>query len=326
MKRFAWPTLAGLLLAAGIFWFRFAPEPPPSERSRAGLQGAVSNLALYTWPGASGEGARHLVRQERFDKAGRLIESIEYRRDGTLVSRRMREYQDGRLSAETLQTNGTFRRDRHHYDSSGLWLRAERRGAAGQLLETRRLTNRESVPLRAIAEEYADRYDTGKWARDVSLQGRVMSGLIDAPDGSRLGHWRETRDEQGRLLESATWRGPGSSRIRIKVYGGATLLRDTLLVDGVLKESAFFATSPDGEKIRTVIHHAQDGAPLRRVVETRAETRLLSREILENSGIAGWVEFFRYPEEDRHGNWLFREKLDATGHLLERQRRRIRYF
>ena len=326
MKRVAWLALAGLLLAAGIVWCRLATESPTSERSRAGLQGAVRSLALYAAPGTAGDGARYLARQERFDKAGRLIESVEYRRDGTVASRRLRTYQDGRLLAETIEVAGEFRRDRHHYDPAGALLRVERRSAAGRLLETRRVTNRESVPLRAIAEEYAERYDTGKWARDISLHGRVVSGRIDAPDGARLGHWRETRDGQGRLLESVTRRGRGSSRVRIKVYAGDTLLRDTLLVDDVPKESVFFATGAGNEMIRTLIQHALDGAPLRRIIETRAEKRLISRQVLENSGIVGWSELFRYPEQDRYGNWLIREKLDAAGQLLEQQRRRIRYF
>lgn len=286
----------------------------------------MRSIALYALPGNGTSGARYLLRQDRFDRDGNLVESTDFRRDGAITSRLVRTYRRGLLRTETRESAGSMERDSHHYDADGAWVRRERYAADGRLLDVKRLVRRESVPLHTIAEEYAERYDSGKWAQDVSHDGDVATGIIETVQGIRLARWRETRDRRGRLLESATWHLAGQSRVRILVYRGDTVVRDTLLLDGTLRESAFFNTTPDGEVVKTVIHHASDGAPLRRIVETAVNDRVLSRETLENSGIAGATELFQYRDEDARGNWLFLDRRNAAGDLLAQRERRIHYF
>ncbi|MEC9341157.1 MAG: hypothetical protein VX663_06720 [Pseudomonadota bacterium] len=328
MGRLVWPAAAvsALLLATLFIWLVQTPDSPPTERTLAGLHGPVHSVFLYDLPEGNDNAARVLSRQDRFDTAGRLIDSTTFLPDGTIATRLTRTFESGLLVSEIREGDGRFHRDRHFHDAAGAWVRRERRVGNGELLEVKRLLRREAVPLRSLTEEYADRYDTGKWAKEVAIDAMAESGVIEAKDGTLLARWRKTSDSHGRLLESATWRNSGDSTARIRVYGADGLQRDTLIVDGVLRESAFFEADPDGNLVTTIVEHAVDGAPLRRVVEKRIGGRLTTRETLENSGITGWMELFEYPEQDSHGNWLTRETRDTHGVLRAKQLRRIRYF
>lgn len=327
MGRLVWPAaVSALLMAASLIWLVRTPASPATDRSMAGLDGPVRSVAFYNLPEGSDNDARVLVRQDRFDTSGRLIETTTFHPDGTVATRLVRTFEANLLVSEIRTRDGRFHRDRHFYDAAGVWVRRERRASDGELLEVKQLLNRETVPLRNLTEEYADRYDTGKWAQDVTLEAVAESGVIEAQDGTLLARWRNTTDLGGRLLESATWLTSGDSSARVRVYGTDELQRDTLIVDGILRESVFFETDPDGNFVTTVVEHAVDGTPLRRVVENRIGGRLTSREIRENSGITGWTELFSYPEHDRHGNWLTRETRDIHGDLRAKQLRRISYF